>query len=153
MKFRGIYINERLSPDHFKNENQLKNARIFTGVLYLFFGFGIMFNYFTFFLIFLLDPLPDKIFFEFINFHGMIEPRTLNRIEDVETALYPHEKTIFYAIAFFSFLSFAQIVACFHYLTIGLKKDHVSKALKLLISAVMEGILAGFTTFMPLFIL
>ncbi|MHA1762899.1 MAG: hypothetical protein ACTSYC_03955 [Promethearchaeota archaeon] len=152
MKYRGIYLNERLNPYHFKDENKLKNARIFTSVLYLFFGFGIMFNYFTFFLMLVLDPLPDKIIFEFINFHDMIDPRALSRIEDVEAALYPHEKTIFYATAFISFTAFAQIVACFHYLTKGSKKDHVSTALKLLISSVIDGILVGFTTFMPLFI-
>ena len=95
LKLRGMYRGQRIKgvePDE-KNIDQLKTPRLLVGALYIFCGFGILFNFLTYFLLIILDPLPDRFIFAFINFSGSIDPVLMNRIEDVELAIYPHEQT------------------------------------------------------------
>lgn len=71
--------------------NLFKKPRIIVGSVYIVIAFGILFNYLTYFLMWLLDPLPDRLIFNFINFAGIIDPLAMNRIMDISASIYPHE--------------------------------------------------------------
>ena len=90
-KLRGIYKIERtkLAKTEGEDGNMLKRPRLVLGSLYIMMGIGILFNFFTYFLIIVLDPLPDRFIFEFINFSGKLDPKALNRIQDLNAAKYP----------------------------------------------------------------
>lgn len=149
LKARGIYFNFR----KFTSENEeikvtsLTKPRLIVGTLYIVVGFGILFNYLIYFLIWFLDPIPDRLIFGFFSLDE-IDPYALNRISDINLAIYPHEKTIYYIIAIFSFVGTIHI--CF---SIFLYLNRVKKPrlpFVYLVSYVPWSILFGFTTFMPL---
>ena len=74
----------------------------------------------------------------------------LNRITDVEASVFPHEKTVYYCIAFVSFNAFVQILV--GVFLIVWKSEITTKIIGLLVTGVIEAVLCGFTTFMPLFL-
>ena len=82
LKLRGIYLKTRNNnlEDY---EDRLKNPRLILGGSYIFIAIGILFNFLTYFLIWALDPLPDRLIFSFINFNGNIDPHYMNRIENI----------------------------------------------------------------------
>jgi len=148
LKARGIYFKSRAFSKE-KEENKidsLTKPRLFIGSAYIIIGSGILFNYLTYFLIWILDPLPDRLIFNFINLID-IDPYALNRITDINLAIYPHEKTIYYAIAMFSF-------SCVVHLTISIwyvlnKVKNPRDTLFIMFGALPGCIMFGFTTFMP----
>ncbi|GAH80168.1 unnamed protein product [marine sediment metagenome] len=89
---------------------------MFLGAVYIVLAFGILFNWFTIFLLWALEPLLDRLIFNFINFHGIIDPYTMNRIMDISASIYPHEQTIYYGVAFGSFVAIADIIIAIWYL-------------------------------------
>ena len=89
--------------------------RLSMGCVYIVLGFGILFNYITYFLIWILDPLPDKLIYNFIEFSG-IDPFYMNRIIDINASQYPHEKTIYYCFSLGSILSLLDILLSLWYL-------------------------------------
>ncbi|MFX1392918.1 MAG: hypothetical protein ACFFAH_05005 [Promethearchaeota archaeon] len=150
LKFRGIYKTERLRGGKHdpKNENQLYKPRLMLGIFYIFMALGIAFNYLTYFLIRCLDPLPDRFIFDFINFSGRIDSKDLNRIEDINAAKYPHEKSIYYCIAMASFGAILDVVICIH--SIVNNNGLNTKIIKMLIGGVITGMMTGWTTCLPL---
>ena len=52
----------------------VKLSHMVLGVLYIIFGIGILSNLLTYFLIWVLDPIPDRYLFVFINFIGVFNP-------------------------------------------------------------------------------
>ena len=73
LRYRGIYSIEKLKQQSklVGNESwkeKLKQTHVFLGMIYLLMGFGIIFNYITYILIWSFDPLPDRFIFRFINF-------------------------------------------------------------------------------------
>ncbi len=90
IRLRGVYRQSRLMGTN-KEEDSLTKTRLILGCLYIFLGFGILFNYLTYFLIWVLEPLPDKMIFNFINFIS-IDPLYVNRIMDFSLSQLPHEK-------------------------------------------------------------
>lgn len=158
IKFRGIYKQERLKYNYRNDEEKkesgnLRKYQLAVGILFIFMGLGIFFNFLTIFLIIILEPLPDRFIFQFINFHGGIDPNAMNRIEDISASINPHEKTIYYGISFISFKALLQIAIIFYYVINAdkLVGNPVKKYL-LLIEGVIEGMLAGFTTCLPFFL-
>lgn len=154
LRYRGVYLYQRFSYDsHDKSEKfkeKLKKTHVLLGLFYIFTGFGIIFNYLIYILLWLLDPLPDRLFFEFLDIGGMIEPQYIIRISNYDFAITPHEKTIYICIAYFSFLSLLQISVSIWFLSKGGDPlNHPKTTYMFLISGVMEGILAGFTTCLP----
>lgn len=152
LKLRGIYLKTRNNnvEDY---EDRLKNPRLILGGFYIFIAIGILFNFLTYFLIWALDPLPDRLIFSFINFNGNIDPHSMNRIENIENSKYPHEKTIYYCIAYVSFFSVLNLLLSIWYLinnnrVISKPKNVIENLLASLIGAIM----CGFTTFLPLFL-
>ncbi len=152
LKLRGVYFDKERPIN--KGENDMyKNIRLIVGFSYIFLGFGICFNFLTYMLIYLFDPLPDRLVFNFINFSRGIDPKYMNRIEDIDAALYPHELTIIYGFAMLSFTGFLHLMISIALLL----HDRLNKKPRLVImnfiSSLTECVLFGFSTFMPFFLM
>ncbi len=148
LRLRGVYRQSKLMGVK-KEEDSFRMPRLILGILYIFLAFGILFNYITYFLIWILDPLPDKLIYNFIDFSG-IDPFYMNRIQDISASQFPHEKTIYYCFAIGSLISVLDILLSLWYLINNNRLiNNPSKALGILISGIMGGILFGFTTCLP----
>ena len=150
LKLRGIYFKTRNVE---ADEDRLKKPRLILGGTYIFLAIGILFNFLTYFLIWALDPLPDRMIFSFINFNGNIDPHYMNRIENIENSKYPHEKTIYYCIAYGSFFFVLNLLLSIWYL---INNNRVisdpRKVILNLLASIIGAIFFGFTTFLPLFL-
>jgi len=134
-----------------KEINHYRKPRLILGCVYIVLAFGILFNYITYALIWVLDPLPDRLIFSFINFAGIIDPFTMNRIMDISASIYPHEQTIYYCVAFGSFVAVVDVIIAVWYL-VNRVPFNPKMAFSLLIGGVTAGILLGFTTCLPFFL-
>lgn len=151
LRLRGVYRQSRLTSSENKEDLFMK-PRLILGCSYIVLAFGILFNYLTYFFIWLLDPLPDRLIYNFISFNG-IDPFYLNRIMDISLSLYPHEKTIYFSFSFFSLISVLDILLSLWYLINNNRLiTNPSKALGILISGVIGAIVFGFNTFLPFFL-
>ncbi|TET61859.1 MAG: hypothetical protein E3J52_00485 [Promethearchaeota archaeon] len=148
LKARGIYFRSRAfsSKKDENKTNSLTKPRLIIGIAYILIGFGILFNYFTYFLIWILDPLPDRLIYRFIDLIE-VDPYAINRITDISSAIYPHEKTIYYVFSMFSFGHTVHLVLSIWYLQFEVKNPR--KTILWMFSSVSGCILFGFTTFMP----
>jgi len=151
LRLRGVYRQSRLvSKD--KQEAPFIKPRLILGCSYIVLGFGILFNYITYFLIWILDPLPDRIVYNFIMFSG-IDPYYLNGIMDISASQFPHEKTIYYCFSIGSLLALLQVLVSLWYLINNNRLIHnPSKAIYILITGIGEGIFFGFNTSLPFFL-
>jgi hypothetical protein len=149
LKARGFYFKSRAfsSENDYNKKDQFMKPRLIVGIGYIVIGFGILFNYFTYFLIWVLDPIPDRLVYSFISLVE-IDPYAINRITDIRLAIYPHEETIYYAFATLSFGHTIHLAISIWYLLNKVKNPR-DTFIHLLI-AVSGGIMFGFTTFMPL---
>ena len=151
IRLRGVYRQSRLMGTD-KKEDSLTKTRLVLGCLYIFLGFGILFNYLTYFLIWVLEPLPDKIIYNFINFI-ILDPIYMNQISDFSVSQLPHEKTIYFGISFGSLISVLDIIINLWYLINNNRLIHNPKnVFGTLISGIVGGTLFGFTTFFPFFL-
>ena len=150
---RGKYILERIrySKEEKLANNPMTKPRLVLGSLYVVFAFGILLDWFTYFLLVVLDPLPDRLIFNFISLSGIVNPFALNNISDISKVVYPYEKTIYYGFAILSFLALLTIVISLWQI-INKEGTITKKSIVSLISGVVMGILAGFTTCLPLFL-
>jgi len=157
LRYRGIFMLQRYSYNSYEKKEKftekLKKTHVILGIVYIFTGFGIIFNYLIYILIWCLDPLPDGLFFQFIDIGGMIEPQYILRISNIDLAITPHEKTIYLCIAYISLLSLIQVSLSIWFISKGRELlSHPNITYSILITGVMEGILAGFTTCLPFMI-
>jgi len=151
LRLRGVYRQSRLMGTE-KKEDSFTKIRLVLGLSYIFLAFGILFNYLTYFVIWILEPLPDKLIYNFIDFSG-INPFDMNGIKDISMSQYPHEKTIYYCFAFGSLISFLDILLSLWYLINSNRLIHnPNKALRALICGIFGCILFGFTTCLPFFL-
>ncbi len=150
-RFRGIYRQSRLRSVE-KEEDSFMKLRLVLGCSYIVLGFGILFNYFTYFLIWIFDPLPDRLIYNFIDFNG-INPFYLNRIIDISASQYPHEQTIYYFFSLGSLISILDILLSFWCLinNNGIA-NNPRRTLIFLISGIIGGMLFGFTLYLPFFL-
>ena len=153
LKLRGHYIQKSMGNDDvdIKESNHFRKPRLILGVVYIVLAFGILFNYITYALIWILDPLPDRLIFNFINFSGIIDPFTMNRIMDISASIFPHEQTIYYCVAFGSFVAITDVIIAIWYL-VNRVPFNPKMGFSLLIGGVTAGILLGFTTCLPFFL-
>ena len=153
LKLRGHYIQERITNADvdIKEINHYRKPRLILGCVYIILAFGILFNYITYALMWVLDPLPDRLIFSFINFAGIIDPFTMNRIMDISASIYPHEQTIYYCVAFGSFVAVVDVIIAVWYL-VNRVPFNPKMAFTLLIGGITAGILLGFTTCLPFFL-
>jgi hypothetical protein len=150
---RGKYILERIrySKEEKLADNPMTKPRLILGSFYIVFAFGILLDWFTYFLLIVFDPLPDRFIFKFISFTGLIDPFALNNISDISKVVYPYEKTIYYGVAILSFLALVTIVISLWQI-INKEGTITKKSIVSLITGVVTGLLAGFTTCLPLFL-
>lgn len=150
---RGKYILERIrySKEEKLADNPMTKPRLILGTLYIVFAFGILLDWFTYFLLVVLDPLPDRLLFNFISLSGIIDPFALNRMSDISMIVYPYEKTIYYGVAILSFLALLTIVISLWQI-INKEGTIKKKSIVSLITGIVTGLLAGFTTCLPLFL-
>lgn len=150
-RLRGVYRDSRLKGVE-KEEDSFMKPRLIMGCSYIVLGFGILFNYITYFLIWVLDPLPDRWIYSFIDFSG-IDPFYMNRIIDVNASLYPHEQTIYYCFSLGSIISLLDILLSLWYL---INNNRIINNPKRTISCLIFGvggcILFGFTPGLVFFI-
>ncbi|MHA2125376.1 MAG: hypothetical protein ACXACO_06040 [Promethearchaeota archaeon] len=151
LRLRGLYRQSRLKGTE-KKEDSFTKIRLILGFSYIFLAVGILFNFLTYFLIWVFDPLPDRLIYNFIDFIG-IDPFYINRIIDISVSQYPHEKTIYYSFSFISLMSVLDVLISLWYLINSNRLIHnPSRAMYILISGIMGCILFGFTTYLPFFL-
>ncbi|MFW9784664.1 MAG: hypothetical protein ACFFFB_20455 [Candidatus Heimdallarchaeota archaeon] len=151
LRLRGVYRQSRLINSD-KKTDTLRTCRLVLGCTYIFLGLGILFNYLTYFIIWILDPLPDRMIYNFIDLIS-IDPFNLNVIMDISASQYPHEQTLYYSFSLISLISVLDILLSLWYLINNNRLiNNPSRAVAILISGVMGGILFGFTTYLPFFI-
>jgi len=150
---RGKYFLERIrySKEQKLSDNPMTKPRLVLGSLYIVFAFGILLDWFTYFLLVVFDPLPDRLIFNFISLSGIIDPFALNNISDISKAVYPYEKTIYYAVAIVSFMALLTIVISL-WRIINKEGTITKKSIVSLIGGIVMGLLTGFTTCLPLFL-
>ena len=153
LSLRGKYILERLrySKEQKLADNPMTKPRLILATFYFVFAFGFLLDWFTFFLLVVLDPLPDRFIFNFITFSGTIDPFGLNNISDISTVVYPYEKTIYYGVAIVSFMALLTITISLWQI-INKEGNRPKKAIVSLMSGIVTGLLTGFTTCLPLFL-
>ena len=153
LKLRGHYTLDKIGngENEFTDVNKLRKPRLFLGSIYIALAFGILFNWLTLAMIFVLEPLPDRLIFNFINFHDIIDPYTMNRIMDISASIYPHEQTIYYCVAMGSFIAITDVIIAIWYL-VNRVPFNPKMGFSLLIGGVTAGILLGFTTCLPFFL-
>ncbi|MFX1492757.1 MAG: hypothetical protein ACFFBZ_00590 [Promethearchaeota archaeon] len=126
----------------------VKLSHMVLGVIYIIFGIGILSNFLIYFLIWVLDPIPDRYLFMFINFMGVFNPWGLNGINEL-SSLTSLERTIFYTIALGSFFAILEIFVSI-WLIVSYNRFYIKKAIINLIIGCFLGIFTGFTTCLPL---
>jgi uncharacterized membrane protein YfcA len=153
LSLRGRYFLERLryNKEQKLADNPITKPRLIIGTIYIIIAFGILFNWFTYLLIFSLNPLPDRFVFNFIEFTDFFDPFSLNRISDIKMAQFEFEKTIYYIISVGSFVSLLNIMISIWLLVNKGGKD-AKKSIIMLIGGIIGGIMTGFTTCLPLFL-
>jgi len=157
-RYRGIYLMDRFRSKKKLSENEsvkekLKKVHVFLGMSYVFMGFGIIFNFLTYILLWVLDPLPDGFLFQFLGVGNIIDPSSIYRISNYNAAISPHERTIYFCFAFISFLALLQIALSIWFIINENKIIHGHYNIFLiLIAGLIEGMLVGFTTCLPFFL-
>jgi len=149
---RGKFLLERIrySKEEKLADNPMTKPRLILGTFYIIFAFGILLDWFTYFLLVILDPLPDRFIFNFFTLLG-IDPFALNQISDISNTIYPLEKTIYYGVAIASFMALLTITLSLW--QIINKQGQISKKpIVSLIMGIVVGLLMGFTTCLPLFL-
>ena len=153
LSLRGKYFFERIRYSEEKKlaDNPMTKPRLILGSLYIVFAFGILFDWFTYFLLAVLDPLPDRLVFNFISLSGIIDPFATNNISDISKIVYPYEKTIYYGVAIVSFMALLTITISLWQI-INKEGTKTKKSMISLITGIVIGLIAGFTTCLPLFL-
>ncbi|MFW9782180.1 MAG: hypothetical protein ACFFFB_07855 [Candidatus Heimdallarchaeota archaeon] len=123
-------------------------SHVILGTFYIIFGIGILSTLLTYFLIWVLDPIPDRYIFIYINSLGLFNPWSTNSVVEI-SSLTSVEHLIFYAIALGSFLSLLEILVSI-WLIVSYNKFYIKAAIINLIVGFFLGILTGFTTCLPL---
>jgi len=150
-RLRAVYRQSRLINKE-KQEDLFIKPRLILGCSYIVLAFGILFNYITYFLIWILEPLPDKLIFSFIEFSG-IDPKYLNRLNNLTECQFPHEETIYYCFSYLSLFALLQVLISLWYLINNNRLIHYhNKAFYVLVSGIIDGILFGFNTCLPFFL-
>ena len=153
LSLRGKYFFERIRYSEEKKlaDNPMTKPRLILGSLYIVFAFGILLDWFTYFLLAVLDPLPDRLVFNFISLSGIIDPFATNNISDISKTVYPYEKTIYYGVAIVSFMALLTITISLWQI-INKEGTKTKKSMISLITGIVTGLIAGFTTCLPLFL-
>jgi len=142
-RLRGIYLQQR-GKGIMKEEDQLGKVRLILGTLYLSFGFGILFNYLIYFLIWILSPLPNGLIYSLIEIGSRYIP---------ETFLFLRDRLLIYMHPIIAFASFLGIIYFFLSLYYLINNNRVISnphgIIRLLIKSIVMIIFLGFSTSFP----
>ena len=112
-------------------------------------AFGILFDFITYFLIIILDPIPDRFALQFLNYAGVFTPWALDGVINTSNFGSPIEMTVYYAFTIASLISFVEVLVSI-WLIITENIIHIKKVFLNLFAWIFMGFLFGFTTFLPL---
>lgn len=157
-RYRGLYRDQRIIELGNKKEKtafrkKLRKSHVIVGTAYIFLGFGIIFNFLIYILIWCLEPMPDQYLIHILDYLEIFESEDIIRIFDINKTTNAFEMFIFYIIAVISLIAFMQVVISIWFIT----KDGtplgnpIGTYINLLLG-VVEEILVGFTTCFPLFL-
>ena len=151
LKFKKNYAIFKLNYNETSLEEKfmLKKKQFIIGIIYLVLAFGILLDFLTYFMLIILDPIPDRFAFELLNYAGVFNPWALSGVIDTSSFGSPIETTVFYAFTFVSLICFTDILVSL-WLIITENIVHIKKAFFSLFFGVFLGFLVGFTTFLPL---
>jgi len=161
LKLRGIYFTSRSrsSEQDGIKKSELDKPRLVLGCIYIVLGCGILFNYLIYFLMWILDPLPDRFLFILLNLINtalsevdffQINKIDLRRFTNINLAIAPIEKSFYLFIAYWSYYGTIHFLLTLWYL-IDKSRPLVNprKAIGNLFFSLGICLISGFTTFMP----
>ena len=144
LKLRGIYLQQRSKGDYMNPNKVMRKTRLLLGFAYIIVGFGFLFNYLTYILIWLFSGFEG---FLLIWLNSIIEifPEFFENIPMIFEIYHP-------IIALVSFTAILQYIMAFFYLVNNNKViSNPKKSVNLLISSSIEIILFG-TECLPYFL-
>lgn len=158
LRYRGLYRDQKTialgkSKEKIDIKKKLGKSHVIVGTAYIFLGFGIIFNFLIYILIWCLEPMPDQYLLYILDYLEVFESNDMMRIFNINKTTNAYEKFIFYIIAVISLIALMQVIIGIWFIT----KDGtplgnpIVTYINLLIG-VVEGILVGFTTCLPLFL-
>ena len=151
LKFKKNYTIFKLhvGDKNLPEGNVLKKKQFIGGILYLVLAFGILFDFITYFMLVILDPIPDRFALQLLNFAGVFTPWALDGVINTSNFGSPIETTVYYAFTIASLICFVEILVSI-WLIISENIVHIKKVFLHLFAWIFLGILFGFTTFLPL---
>ncbi|TFG02099.1 MAG: hypothetical protein EU539_13385 [Promethearchaeota archaeon] len=150
-RLRGIYLTERIKEIE-KESNQLRRPRFILGLFYLFLAFGIAFNFFIYFMIWINNFLPPPLIFQILD---SVNPDfyNLNRIKNYNKSENEFEKSIHLVFALASFEAFLHLILTIWYLVNNNRSiSNPRKVIHNLLWSLAASIFFGFLTFTPFFL-
>lgn len=161
LKLRGFYFTSRArsSEQDGIKKNELDKPRLVLGCVYIILGCGVLFNYLIYFLMWILDPLPDRFLFILLNLINIplsevdLFPKNqidLRRLTNINLAIAPFEKSFYLLVAYCSYYGVIHLILTIWYL-IDKSRPLINprKAMHNLWFSLGTCLIFGFTTFMP----
>ena len=151
LKFRKNYnffkVNaaNKNSPEGFV----LKKKQLIGGIVYMVLAFGILFDYITYFMLIILDPIPDRFALQLLNYFGVFNPWSLDGVINTSNFVSPIETTVYYVFTVASLICFVEVLVSI-WLILSENIFHIKKVFLHLFAWIFMGFLFGFTTFLPL---
>ncbi len=127
----------------------LKKKQLIGGIVYTLLAFGILFNFITYFLLFILEPIPDRFALELLNSAGVFNPWALDGVINISNFGSAIEMTVYYGFTVASLICFVEVLVSI-WLIISENIIHIKKVFLHLFAWLFMGFLFGFTTFLPL---
>ena len=97
LKFKKNYAIFKLNYSNTSLEEKfmLKKKQFIIGIIYFVLAFGILFDFLTYFMLIVLEPIPDRFAFELLNYSGMSNLWALNGVIDPSSFGSPIETMVF----------------------------------------------------------
>jgi len=136
-RLRGVYLQQRIKGEALNNNRAMRRVRLFLGFTYILTGYGILFNYLTYFLIWF-----------FRNFNGILL-FTLNSLNFMISEEFHINMTLFIElfhpiIAILSFAAILQyVMALFYLINNNRVISNPKNAITLLIISTIEILVFG----------
>ena len=127
----------------------LKKKQLVGGIVYMVLAFGILFNFMTFFMLIILDPIPDRFALQLLNYAGVFNPWALDGVIVISNFGSAIEMTVYCVFTVASLICFVEVLVSI-WLIISENIIHIKKVFLHLFAWIFMGFLFGFTTFLPL---
>jgi hypothetical protein len=86
----------------------LKKKQFFGGIVYMILAFGILFNFITYFMLAILDPIPDRFALQLLNSADLFNSWALDGVINISNFGSPIEMTAYYVFAVASLICFVE---------------------------------------------